>query len=80
MHANPISQAAVEERSEDNAVLRLLVEDDHVIWSVDEITRELDDVVGAADALSRLHGAGLVHRIENFVFASHAAIRAHELR
>ncbi|MEX1141107.1 MAG: hypothetical protein WD399_06755 [Thermoleophilaceae bacterium] len=37
------------------------------------------DPIAATDGLNRLTAAGLVHRIDSFVFASRAAARASEL-
>lgn len=49
------------------------------IWAVEEIAREMRDPIAATDGLNRLTAAGLVHRIDSFVFASRAAARASEL-
>ncbi len=43
-------------------------------WSVDEVVRVVEDPVAAADSLARLTRAGLVHRLDGFVFASRAAL------
>jgi predicted transcriptional regulator len=48
-------------------------------WSVDEIARVIGDPVAAADSLARLFRAGLIHRLDNFVFASRAALHADEV-
>lgn len=64
----------------DGAVLdALLAEDAQRPWSVDEITRVIGDRVAAADSLARLTRAGLIHRIDGFVFASRAALAADEI-
>ncbi len=78
MHDEP-TPAAQEERA-DADVLSLLLHDDmpHP-WSEDEVALELGDPVEAADALSRLHGCGLVHRVTGFVFPTRAARRAAKL-
>jgi hypothetical protein len=64
----------------DAAILTLLVDDDsHRPWAVEEVERELDDVLAVTDGLSRLRSAGLVHRLDGFVFATRPAVRAAEL-
>ena len=69
---------AVDEAGMDVAVLALLMDgSDQRLWSVEEVDREIGD--GAGDALARLHGAGLVHRLEGFVFATRAALRGARL-
>lgn len=59
----------------DVAVLGLLLGDDR-LWSVEEVGREIGDPVEVADSLARLYGAGLVHRLEDFAFATRAAVHA----
>jgi hypothetical protein len=48
-------------------------------WSTQELARELGDELQATDAVERLRGAGLVHRCQEFVFATRSAVRFHEL-
>ncbi len=64
----------------DSAILvSLLIDlDSHRPWSVEEITREMGQDV--TDSLNRLHGAGLIHRLDGFVWASRAAVVAEEIR
>jgi hypothetical protein len=45
------------------------------IYSIDELAGETGDATGADLACACLHAAGLVHRVDGFVFASHAARR-----
>lgn len=54
----------------DEVVLGLLLHEHPGLWSVAEVEREIGDNVGAADALARLHGVGLIHRLDGFVFLS----------
>jgi hypothetical protein len=69
---------AEEDARDDSAVLGLLLDpESERPWSVDEVTRELGR--DPADSLVRLHGAGLVHRMDGFVWASRAALAADEL-
>ena len=49
-------------------------------WTVEELIREHDDRIAVEDALTELHGAGLVNWInKRVVCASRAALRAQEL-
>ena len=60
----------------DRAILTLLLDDDSQRpWAVAELARELGDPEETHDALARLHGAGLIHRLEGFVFATRPAVR-----
>jgi len=62
----------------DHTVLELLITEDR-LWSFEEVVRELGERVVIEDAVARLHGAGLIHRLESFVFATRAAMRAWQL-
>jgi hypothetical protein len=70
-----------DEDSLDQAVLDLLLHGDVAgPWAEEELVREVGDRVAVADALARLYGSGLVHRLTGgFVFASRAAVRAGRL-
>ena len=72
---SPVSE---DEEKVDVAVLGLLLSTDRP-WSVDEVSREIGDPVEAEDSLARLYGAGLVHRLQDFVFATRAAVQAARL-
>jgi hypothetical protein len=56
----------------DASILALLL-DAAGLWAVTEVEREIGDRVATADGLARLYGAGLIHRLDGFVFASRAA-------
>lgn len=71
---NPGERLDVDER----AVLLLLFED-RMPWTLDELGREIKDRGDAADAVSALARAGLVHRLGDFVFPTRAARRSDEL-
>lgn len=75
------SDPSSEEDRRDHAVLDLLLHGDAAgPWAEEELVREIGDGLAVGDALARLGGAGLVHRLkENFVFASRAALRADRL-
>jgi hypothetical protein len=46
-------------------------------WAVAELQREFKNPLTVADAVSRLAGVGMIHRLgDDFVFASRTAIRA----
>lgn len=70
----------INERAIDWAVLDLLLDGDCVLWSVEEITREIGDQPTTIESLKRLHRAGLVHRCDKFVFPTRPARRFEELR
>jgi hypothetical protein len=64
---------------ESGILLRLLLADEQRPWSVQEVEREIGNPLATMDALTRLHASGLIHRCGNFVFATRAAVRGHEL-
>jgi hypothetical protein len=81
-HSSPlISSVVCHEEKFYQAILDLLLRThDSGPWAIEELVREIGDRVAVDDALARLHGAGLVHRLqEGFVFATRAAIRATQL-
>lgn len=65
------------EAERDDEVLALLFASLY-LWSVDELARELSDAF-VEDRVGRLAGAGLVHRLGDFVFPTRTARRAREL-
>jgi hypothetical protein len=67
------------EEDRDRNVLNLLFCDSPWPWTVDEIACELHTRIGAVDAVARLAGAGLVHRLGGFVFPTRAARRADQI-
>lgn len=76
----PESTPAREDQCIERAVLGLLLDPgSQRPWAVDELVHEIGDRAATADALARLHGAGLVHRLDGFVFASRAAVRVDEI-
>ena len=56
----------------------LLIEHDG-LWSVEEVERMLGDALAVTDALARLHAVGLIHRLENYVFATRSAAHINKL-
>lgn len=71
--------ADISEEQRDRSVIGLLLSGGSWPWTVDEIARELRAPIEAADAVSRLTEAGLLHRFGDFVFPTRAARRADEL-
>lgn len=57
-------------------VIYLLTGDDLPIWSIEDISRDVEDPAGVDDAIRRLSNAGLIHKTsDGFVFATRAAWR-----
>jgi len=69
----------VSAENRDLCVLNLMLCDSPWPWTVDEIACELHTRIGAADAVARLAGMGLVHRFGEFVFPTRAARRADQI-
>jgi hypothetical protein len=71
---------AEEDTTTDSAVLGLLLDPgSERPWSREELAREIGDEIATADSLGRLDGAGLIHRLDGFVWASRAALAAARL-
>jgi hypothetical protein len=70
MHDERIPAAA---EPEANATVLELLTGEPVLWSIDELAREIGDRVTAVDAVARVHADGLAHRLGDFVFATRAA-------
>jgi hypothetical protein len=64
----------------DNTVVGFLLDNPWWPWSLEEIARELGDRPDAEDAVARLTGAGLVHRLGDFTFPTRSLRRASKLR
>lgn len=69
------------EDHDDQAILDLLLHGQTSgPWAIEELVREIGDRITVEDALARLHGAGLVHRLSGmFVFPTRAALRGSQL-
>jgi hypothetical protein len=81
MHDQPTQRdvAAEFDRAERSVLHMLLDPDVPGPWSVHEVGVELGSEVRAADAIAALSRAGLVHRCNEFVFATRPAARCVEL-
>lgn len=78
MHDQDTRTPIERERVLDSAILSILVnEGSHRPWSIEEIRRELRR--DPTDSLRRLHGGGLIHRLEGFVWAARPAVMVDEL-
>lgn len=78
MQDQPTPTVIERDAQTDNALLMvLLAETSHRPWSVDEIAREMDS--DPTDSLRRLYGGGLIHRLDEFVWATRAAALADEI-
>jgi hypothetical protein len=48
-------------------------------WSIHEIELEIGDAIDVEDAVARLHGAGLLHKVGDYVWITRAALHAEEM-
>ena len=77
MHDQRSPTPAEDDQNIDGSVLSMLLHADAPWpWTVDEVTREIGDAIAVADSLARLYGAGLIHRLEGFVFPTRPAVQA----
>jgi hypothetical protein len=75
----PLTVAEEDDRT-DKAIIDLLI--DPAVqrpWAVEEIAREIGDTIETVDSLARLAGAGLIHRLDDFAWASRAALHSERL-
>jgi hypothetical protein len=71
---------AYEDAVVDGMVMAMMLADDaQRPWTPDEIAREYGDEVAVTDSLRRLHGGGLIHRLDRFVFPTRAAVCSDQL-
>jgi hypothetical protein len=61
-------------RAEDAVFMLLTTRDEQRPWSLHEVALEVGD--DAEDAVRNLRGAGLVHELQGFVWATRAALAA----
>ena len=66
--------------TESTIMCLLLIQDDQRPWSTDELIREIGRPNDVHNAISSLHGVGLIHRTsDGFVFPTRAATRLDSL-
>lgn len=79
MHDQRNAELADGEAGIDRTVLGLLLEDDSQRLWRSMRSRANSGTRRRRDALARLCGAGLIHRLDGFVFAARPAVRAAQL-
>ena len=80
MHDQGTSTPAHDDAVTDGEVMAMLLAlDAQRPWTEGEIAREVGDRLAVADSLKRLHGGGLIHRLDGFVFATRAALASEQL-
>lgn len=77
----PIHEPTVDDsRTQSGIMTVLLVHHDQRPWAAEELVRDIGRRQDVLDAISNLHGAGLINRTsDGFVFASRAAIHMDRL-
>lgn len=79
MQGKPTLSEAERQREMDASILEALLEPDAARpWAVAEIEREIGSPE-VVDGLGRLARAGLIHRLDVFVWASRSALAAYAL-
>lgn len=70
---------AAEDAQIDQAIIGALLTDEAPVWSFDELVCQFGNEIAVTDSINRLAGQGLVHRLDQFVFATRAAAKATDL-
>lgn len=77
---NPQPSSVCSRQVEAVILSMLLNSDGGCVWSVEELIRELSSSrIEVLDGLAGLEAAGLIHRLDEFVFATRAAWRCDSL-
>ena len=79
MQGKPIPDLKAEDDQMDMMVLDTIIDPCVGLWSAAEVQQTLGDSVDVVDAIARLHGLGLVHKLGEFVLPTRAAVRSYEL-
>ncbi len=79
MHNHPMTTPAPDDAQWDTRVLDWLVLEHQGLWSIDELRQLGGDGPAVDDALARLQALGLIHKVEDCVFATRAAAHMHQL-
>lgn len=72
--SSDLSPATLEAIAQEAVMGLLLHRDGPGIWSEQELARAVGRPMDVEDAIVRLHGEGLIHRLHGFVFAARAAV------
>jgi DNA-binding HxlR family transcriptional regulator len=66
---------------DDGMLLAILLDSDQPgLWSINEVVRALGSRITVEDSLMRLERDGLIHRLDQYVFPTRAAVRGEEVR
>ena len=79
MQHQPMADPACDDSQWDTTILDLLVHDHPGLWTVHELHQLGGDTLAVDDALARLAALGLIHRLDDCVFATRAATHVHKL-
>ena len=63
----------------EQTILILLLTKGQNIWSVEELVSEIGRRLDVINSLAALHAAGLIHRCNDFVLPTRAAVRFDEI-
>jgi hypothetical protein len=74
----PLDYADVPENFQ-RQVLELVVWAGEKWYTIEELSHHVGDLIDALDAMQALSDAGLIHRQDNYVFPTRAAIHLHNL-
>jgi hypothetical protein len=74
MQAQGMGSPEEQDNGIDSAVMEILLGDYRGLLKIVDIQREIGDSVAVQDSIARLYGAGLIHRLDDFVFPTKAAV------
>jgi hypothetical protein len=79
MHHQPMADPVRDDAHWDATILDLLLDEHPGLWSIHELQQLGGDALAVADSLQRLQALGLIHRVNDCVFATRAAAHMHSL-